>query len=281
MKDLNRIFRLALAFVIFLSPVHIFAQEKVIRILAIGNSFSMDAVEENLCELAAAAGIECEIGNLYIGGCSLERHVENIRGDAADYEYRKIEGPGVRTVRPGVSVSEALHDGKWDFVSVQQVSQLSGMFETYESLLPELVDYVKSICPESQIIFHQTWAYSSCSTHPGFANYGNDQLRMYEAIAETSRRVQSTFGIGCVVPSGTAIQNARQTSLGDNLDRDGYHLNALGRYAAACAWFGALFGADVRDNSYFNPDIDEESQRIVRLCAYEAVANPFMVKMSE
>lgn len=36
-----------------------------------------------------------------------------------------------------------------------------------------------------------------------------------------------------VIPSGTAIQNARTSSLGDSLDRDGYHLSYdLGRYIA-------------------------------------------------
>ena len=39
----------------------------VIRILAIGNSFSQDAVEQYLYELFDAAGIKVIIGNMYIG----------------------------------------------------------------------------------------------------------------------------------------------------------------------------------------------------------------------
>ena len=49
----------------------------VIRILAIGNSFSQDAVEQYLYELFDVAGIKVVIGNMYIPGCPLERHYNN------------------------------------------------------------------------------------------------------------------------------------------------------------------------------------------------------------
>ena len=51
----------------------VYAQQKQVRILAIGNSFSQDAVEQYLHELAEAEGISTIIGNMFIGGCSLER----------------------------------------------------------------------------------------------------------------------------------------------------------------------------------------------------------------
>ena len=50
------------------------AQRDTLRILAIGNSFSQDAIEQNLWELFDAEGIPVIIGNLYIGGCTLQRH---------------------------------------------------------------------------------------------------------------------------------------------------------------------------------------------------------------
>ncbi|MGI6313258.1 MAG: DUF4886 domain-containing protein [Candidatus Cryptobacteroides sp.] len=63
-----------------------------LRILAIGNSFSEDAVENNLWELLDAAGVPAIIGNLYIGGCSLKRHYNNSVNDAPDYRYRRNYG---------------------------------------------------------------------------------------------------------------------------------------------------------------------------------------------
>ena len=63
-----------------------------IRILAIGNSFSEDAVENNLWNMLDAAGIPAIVANLYIGGCTLERHWNNSTADAAEYRYRKVRG---------------------------------------------------------------------------------------------------------------------------------------------------------------------------------------------
>lgn len=70
------------------------AQQKAIKILAIGNSFSQDAVEQYLYELANAEGIPVIIGNMYIAGCSLERHVKNARSNDSAYAYRKISLDG-------------------------------------------------------------------------------------------------------------------------------------------------------------------------------------------
>ena len=47
------------------------------RILAIGNSFSQDAFKY-LHKVAEAAGKEVTTVNLYIGGCTLERHWNNV-----------------------------------------------------------------------------------------------------------------------------------------------------------------------------------------------------------
>lgn len=37
-----------------------------------------------------------------------------------------------------------------------------------------------------------------------------------------------------IIPTGTAIQNARTSFVGDHMNRDGYHLDLkIGRYTAA------------------------------------------------
>ena len=48
------------------------AANDTIRILCIGNSFSWDAVEQELAPLCEAGKQPIIIGNLYYGGCSLE-----------------------------------------------------------------------------------------------------------------------------------------------------------------------------------------------------------------
>ena len=59
---------------------------KTIRVLAIGNSFSEDAVEQYLYELCAENGDQLIIGNAYRGGQGLESHWNCLlyTSDAAD-----------------------------------------------------------------------------------------------------------------------------------------------------------------------------------------------------
>ena len=55
----------------------------MIKILAIGNSFSQDATHY-LHQIAAADQVDMKVVNLYIGGCSLERHWNNIQNKASE-----------------------------------------------------------------------------------------------------------------------------------------------------------------------------------------------------
>ena len=50
---------------------------EIYKILVIGNSFGEDATHF-LHDLALTRGINTKVVNLYIGGCSLERHWRNI-----------------------------------------------------------------------------------------------------------------------------------------------------------------------------------------------------------
>ena len=60
----------------------------VIRVLCIGNSFSWDAVEQELIPMCQETNVEVEIHNLYYGGCSLEQHARFMRSDAMIYSHR-------------------------------------------------------------------------------------------------------------------------------------------------------------------------------------------------
>ena len=251
------------------------AQRDTVRILAIGNSFSQDAVEQYLFELAEAGDIPVIIGNMYIGGCSLERHVNNIREDKGVYAYRKIMSDGIRKETANMSISKVLSDECWDYISFQQESSLSGIYDTYEKSLPELYSYVrKRVGKDTKFIIHRTWAYAGDSGHSGFKNYDRDQMKMFNAIVSATSRAAKLVGIKIIVPSGTAIQNIRTSFVGDNLCRDGYHLDLLwGRYTAACTWFEKLFG-NVIGNSYAPDGLTADYKKAAQLAAHYAVRNP-------
>lgn len=276
-------------FLFFIGPGQIvFAQQplnhqedKVVRVLAIGNSFSQDGIENYLHELAEASGIKMIIGNLYIGGASLALHVDNAREDKPKYSYRKIDVNGKKNITPDTKISDVLSEEKWDFISLQQVSGFSGNLASYEESLPELYTYVLehvSNPEEVRMILHQTWAYQQDSEHKSFANYNNDQARMYDAISSTSEKVVKLKEFDRIIPAGTAIQNARTSYIGDHFTRDGYHLELnYGRFTAACAWFEALFEQDVRKNTFVPDSVTEIEAKISKEAAHQAVLHPFEI----
>ena len=178
---MNKIRISIISLVLFIATASLSMAQDTLRVLAIGNSFSQDAVEQNLYEIAAEDGKVFVIGNMYIGGCSLERHINNALTDKRDYDYRKI-GSGVKREFKRTTLDEALRDEKWDVVSLQQVSGKSGMPASYEPYLEDLVNYVKSYVPDARLVWHQTWAYAEASVHPDFNYYDNDREKMYACI---------------------------------------------------------------------------------------------------
>ncbi|MBD1434198.1 DUF4886 domain-containing protein [Sphingobacterium sp. DN00404] len=253
--------------------------DDIIKILAIGNSFSEDGIENYLYDLASNTGKKMIIGNLYIGGAPLSLHVKNANENAEKYQYRKTGLDGKKTTTKDVSISQALSNENWDYISFQQASPLSGKYDVIMESLPELVRYVREeLNPETQFVYHQTWAYQHDSDHQGFANYNRDQQTMYKAIAEVSKKVSKLNEFKYIIPAGTAIQNARTSSMGDTFTRDGYHLQLdYGRFTAACAWYEKIFGEDVRKNSYKPEKVTELQAKIAKEAAHKAVKKPYKV----
>lgn len=249
----------------------------VIKVLAVGNSFSEDAIEAHLYNLAKADGKKIIIGNLFIAGASLELHVKNAGSNASIYEYRKVDTAGVRRNYTKTSIVTALADEKWDYVSFQQVSQNSGQYNTFEASLPTLYNYVKehNSNTNTKYILHQTWAYAQNSTHEGFANYNKNQMTMYNAIVDAYSKAKTLIGASMVIPAGTAIQNARTSVVGDNFCRDGYHLTIpMGRYVAATTWYESLSGKSVVGNSYRPVELSDFETSICQNAAHLAHQKP-------
>lgn len=271
---------LFLLIVIFISHSATYAQQdSILRILAIGNSFSEDAIENYLHELAGSVNKKIIIGNMYIGGAPLSLHVENASKNVKAYSYRKIELDGHKTNTDNISIAEALADESWDYISFQQASPLSGKYPSIEASLPTIVRYVRDIVgPSPRFVYHQTWAYQSDSDHAGFKHYNQHQQTMYKAIVDVSKKVNKWADFTMVIPSGTAVQNGRTSSIGDHYTRDGYHLQLdYGRFTAACTWFEKLFAMDVRQTTYRPSAVSAEQATIAKRAAHAAVKRPYKV----
>ncbi|MCM1027044.1 MAG: DUF4886 domain-containing protein [Roseburia sp.] len=223
----------------------------MISILAIGNSFSQDATHF-LHQLAEADHVETRVVNLYIGGCSLERHWYNISTDGAEYLY-ELNG---RSQERHVSVGEALAEGKWDYIVTQQASHDSGWPETYEPFLGNIIGYLRERSPEAQILLQETWAYETDSTHSKFIRYHNSQREMYERLRFAYQAASERTGLP-LIPCGEVIQTLREKEPfrygegGMSLCRDGFHMSYLyGRYALAATWYKAITGRSLKGNAY-------------------------------
>jgi hypothetical protein len=248
-----------------------------IRVLCIGNSFSWDAVEQELYPLAKAQGKELVIGNLYYGGCSLQQHYEFYRDGKKNYSFRIIRN-GERTVTEHRSLMDALRYAKWNYISFQQASHDSGKRNSYEPYLSQLTAIVRKEQPQARFCWLQTWSYAQDAKHPGFPYYGSSQQTMDDSIAVCTGMVMQRYPKMLLVPCGSAITYARQT-MGDVLCRDGYHLNYdYGRYVASCVWCELLTGKSVVGNTYDNGKMTETQRLQAQKAAHQAVKSPFLKK---
>lgn len=232
---------------------------KAINILAIGNSFSRDATAylHAVCE---SMGFSTFVVNLYIGGCSLERHWSNVEKNERAYQYQEN---GMITDRY-VSIAEILHSRSWDYIVTQQASHDSGWLETYEPFSGLLFGYLKKEAPEAQIVLQQTWAYEVNSDHDGFMRYNRDQHEMYQRSRKCYHTIAEKYGVS-LIPCGDVIQNIRRHPEFDvirggiSICRDGFHMHFLyGRYALACTWAKALLDAPVQDCPFLPGNCETE-----------------------
>ena len=221
------------------------------KILAIGNSFSQDATHY-LHQIAAADQVDLDVVNLYIGGCSLERHWMNIQNEAEEYLYEENgESAGMH-----VSIQAALERKDWDYIVTQQASYDSGIPETYRPYLGNIMEYVRERLPKAEFLLHETWAYESDSLHADFGKYHHSQEEMYGKLSQAYKDAAEQLGIR-LIPCGDVIQELRKKEPfryghgGMSICRDGFHMNIIyGRYLLAAVWYRMLTGNSVCSNSY-------------------------------
>lgn len=254
------------------------------RILGIGNSFMADALNRHLHGLAAAGGKKTVFAHLVGGGATLEEHLDNAKAKRAAYRYTKISRDGTAAVKKGVRMDEAVSDERWDYIVFQQQSWLAGQFASYEASIPGLVDHARRQSRNPDVVFgiFQTWAFAHDYANPDYAYYDSDQMTMYNALMDATKRASALVSPKMmVVPAGTAIQNGRANGAGDVFCRDGYHLSAgMGRFTVACAWYEAIFGG-IAANAYAPENMPAGDALRAKRAARDAVANPWILTQTE
>ena len=265
-----------LVLIVFLTsgPVLSAAQKDTLRILAIGNSFSVNAVEQNLHSIAEAQGKCAIIGNLYIGGCSLERHCQNVakadRPDVKPYEVTRSVN-GVASAKMKGNIPEMLRADKWDVVTIQQCSHESWKPASYHPSGDDLVKTIRALAPQAKIVVQETWSYTPWDKR--LAKWNLDQDKMYDRLHAAYAAFAKDYSFE-IIPMGTAVQQWRRqlpvkytsNSFGGDVcgsakfvrapkgsfvpKGDVFHLNPDGHYLQALVWVASLYQVDTTKCPY-------------------------------
>ena len=253
-----------------------------LKVLLIGNSFSQDTCYLS-SQAAAAMGLtNVTISNLYIGAGSISDHIyRHKQGATAQLQYINSSG---YWANKNVTLEEALKSDNWDYVILQQVSPLSGEENSFESV-DALIDIVEPLCPSARLCWNMTWAYQSTFEDGRFERYDSDQSKMYQSIVSaTQSKIATNDRIELIIPTGTVIQNVRTSYIGDNLTRDGYHLNeTYGRQIAALALVHALTGVSIDGvtTENYSKLSDAEALVVAKEAIKNAMESPYEVTNSQ
>ena len=272
---------------------------ETLKMLAITSSFGLNTTQL-LYDVAIAEGCtDVVVGRLYYSGCTLQRHVDFAKNNSMEYQYTKISDGSYET-KEGYSLKFGLQDEDWDIIYIQQGAANAGIESTYGNYLDELMVYIHEYKtnPNARFVWNMTWAYQGDSDQNVFVNtYNCDQMAMYNAIVTTTQnQILPRTDIERIIPSGTAIQNARTSAFGDTLCKDTYHLNNYGAVFTAYCVYSVLTGKEITE---VNLDIEaatkwngingadritspltDEQKAIIIECVNNAIKNPYQVTPS-
>ena len=231
--------------------------EKPLKVLMIGNSFSICNLKQ-MPHVAKSMGLELDIASLYIGGCSLERHWNNVVASTnaafKPYRFDRTTNGKKIVVKGTANIPDALVLDKWDVVTIQQASHFSWQPETFEPFGGSLVAKIRELAPQAKIVVQETWSYPPWDKR--LKKFGFDQAEMYSRLHAAYAAFAGRYGFD-VIPVGTAAEfvpnrNALFTA-------PDFHFNREGVYLQGLAFTAKLFGADVRKCPY-RPDWMEASR---------------------
>ena len=288
------------------------AAEKPLRVLVIGNSFSLSMMHELPNIMNAQDKHKLDITSMYIGGCSLERHINEYEKAVADPSHkpykisRFVSGKKDLEQYRG-NLPEQLAKEPFDIVTIQQASAYSWRPDSWTPWGDKLISLVREKQPKAEIVIQETWSYRSDAKSLARWKITGDE--MYRRLREVYRERAKHYGFR-MIPMGDAVQIYRKLApvkyvpptqaelaklkypqtpedRADTVGRDRWnkksgkwvfklecnHLNRRGEYMQSCVWYGFLFGEDVEKIAY-TPDYIKpaEDAKLLRKCAALALA---------
>ena len=271
--------------------------EKGTKVLMIGNSFSI-CLLQHLPQLAKDRGVDLDLASLYIGGCSLKRHCENIdKDDDEDFKpYLFGRNRFGQFAQGKANVCEVLRMEKWDIVTIQQASHESWKPESYREYGDKLIAKIRELAPQAKIYVQETWSYTPWDKR--LAKWEITPDEMYAKLHDAYGAFAKQHGLK-VIPFGAAVQKwrkrlpvtytensfggdvvgGRSTKAADCFKRDGnykwvpncdvFHLNERGEYFQALVWLSTLFDVDLSVVDYRPTFVTEKEAKLMREIAME------------
>ena len=265
---------------------------KTLKILAVTSSFGLNTTELLYAIAKAEGAEEVIVGRLYASGCTLEQHVEAAKTGSNFYEYTKFTADG-RTEMEGIPLKYGLQDEDWDIIFTQQSAHSSPLARTYGDYIDTLMAYLQEnkTNPNARFVWNVTWAFQSDATEKVFVDtFHSNQMEMYESIlAAAQEKVVPRTDFAALIPTGTAVQNARTSYFGDTLTKDKLHLNNLGRAIAGYTVWATLTGKELTEvnlgpaNCYDLPEnlvLSDSDRQVIIECVNNAIRSPWEVTPS-
>lgn len=230
MKELNRLFVILM---LLMMATGIQAQEQMVKVLCIGNSFTFFHDSNlRLEEIAASQGHNLKTRACTVGGYTFQRHLNND------------------------NTCEAVRGGGYDVVFLQDQSQSEAIYaeDTKAGQLlardaAELAERVRIFSPKARVWLEQTWAYEA----EGCGGFGT--MENFDSLLREGTRKMAKKARTMVSPIGEAFAIARTERPDIDLyDPDRKHQSTLGTYLKSCVnyllIYGEAFHGDVANCGY-------------------------------
>ena len=290
---------------------------KELKVLMIGNSFSV-CVGNYLPQIVAADGEnKLVLTSAYIGGCTLERHYNNLVKAEKEANFKpyqvKVWDSAVNPVKAQAvrkNVNELLKNNQYDVISIQQGSQKSFDFKSFEPYAGEIIKYIRKYQKNAEIVIQQTWSYRKDSAR--FPKLIADQVVMYNQLKDAYGKLAAKYQLR-VIPMGDAVQIYRAdtpvkytvpaktckrpelpSDAGDvvgkfawrknkktqefSMGADCHHLNFRGEYMQAALWYMFLFDAPAEKIKFSPKNVDAKEVALLKNSAVKALKGYKQVK---
>ena len=221
---------------------------KPLRILSVGNSFSMDQ-QTYVHQMAKTAGLDITVINAYIGGCTFGTHLRELL--SSNYQYQLN---GCEVIENGWSLDRFIELGNWDFITFQPGTHgLTRLLPEEPYYLTQLLEYVKhkNNDQNTKYVLNFSWSDGDSSTRSFFNEYfGRSRDSMLGEFVKIAKSAVEN-GVKYIIPGGYAVENGYKV-YGNRMYRDGFHASELARYMHACLWFEFFTGLEVPES--FTPE---------------------------